>query len=152
MSLTKMEKTNQFIEEMHKVKKQLQTLENIFLESYEDYLGNEFDEQNLCASEIENMILMLTHELGSEIGFGIKRLETLLKYFAFRKNYKDYTDKELLDLIDKNLSILRKKEIAEGKKEKNITKIISDWNTIFENIGYEKLKGKLRLKTPYNTV
>ncbi len=147
-----MEKIIQFIEEIHKVEKQLRTLENEFLESYEDYLGKEFDEQNLCATEIENLILMLTHELGSEIGFGIKRLKALLKYFDFRKNYKDYTDKELLDLIDKNLNIVKKKEITKGKEEKNINKIISHWNTTFENIGYEKLKEKLRLKTPYEKV
>lgn len=97
---------------------------------------------------------MLTHELGSQIAFGIEDLKALLKYIAFRKAYNDYTDKELLDLIDKNnsLNIKRKTEITEGKKEKNITKIISEWNMTFDNIGYEKLIIKLRLKTPYNKV
>jgi len=53
-----------------------------------------------------------------------------------------------LTLIDKSneLNIIQRKEITAGKKEQDIGKIKADWNQRFEGIGYDKLKGKLRLK------
>ncbi|MCG8814005.1 hypothetical protein G1K66_12140 [Tenacibaculum finnmarkense] len=149
-----MKKIDKFIEEINLILNQLNSLENEFIESYEDFIGYEFDGQDKCVSEIENLTLMLTHELSTQIGFGIQDLKTLIKYIDFRKKYKDYSDEELSNLID-NINILnikQKREIKAEKKEKDTGKIISEWNATFENNSYEKLKEKLRLKTPYNTV
>lgn len=151
-----MRKIDKFIEEISQISNRLNLLEGEYIESYKDFNGNAFDGQDKCVAEIENLILMLTHELSSQIGFGIEDLNTLLKYIDFRRTFKDYSDEELLSIIDKSsdLNVIRKKELTEGKKEKNIAKITSEWNQHFENRGYVKIKEKLRLKvkTPYNKV
>lgn len=149
-----MRKIDKFIEEINLISNQLNLLEGEFMESYKDFNGDEFDGQNKCVAEIENLILMLTHELSSQIGFGLEDLKTLLKYIDFRKTFKDYSDEELFSIIDKNneLKIKQRKGLREGKKEEDIVEIISNWNKIFGNRSYNKVKEKLRLKTPYNNV
>jgi len=145
----KMKRTDEFIEKITLISNQLGSLEEEYTEYYKKFEGNEFKEQNRCAAEIENIILMLTHELTGQIGFGIQNFKTLLKYIEFRKTYKEYTDDELLAIIDNNslLNTIQKKEITKTKKEKDTAKIISDWNQTFKNVGYDKLKERLTLKT-----
>ena len=147
-----MRKIDKFIKEINVISNQINRLEDEYIESYEDFNGNEFEGQDKCASEIENLILMLTHELSSEIGFGIECLKTLLKYIDFRKTFKDYSHEELLSIIDKNnaLKITQKETLTEGKKEKNIVEIVSKWNSTFNNVSYCKVTEKVRIKTPYN--
>lgn len=142
-----MKKIEKFILEIESLRNKLNSLEGEFIEFYQDYEGNEFDNQNRCAAEIENLTLMLTHETSNQMAFGICYLQTLIKYIDFRKKYNEYNDEELSDIIDDNvLNIKEKKKLTEGKKEKNTIKIKSDWNKTFDSITYEKLKIKLRLK------
>lgn len=135
-----MRKIDKFIKEIRLISNRLNLLEGEYIESYEEFNGDEFDGQKKCVAEIENLILMLTHELSSQIGFGIEDLKTLLKYIDFRKTFKDYSDEKLLNIIDKSndSNVIR-------KNENDIAKTTSEWNQHFENKGYEKVKEKLRL-------
>ena len=138
-----MEKVEKFIVKMRSIKEKLNSLENEFIELSENYIGNEFDDQKAYASQIENIILMLTHELSSQIEFGLRDLEILTKYIDFRKKYKEYSNKELSNIIDdNNLNIIKKMKLTNGKVERNISKIKSEWNSAFDNISYDKLTQK----------
>ena len=138
----------QFIEDIDLIRHQLHSLEVKYSELHNKCQGDEFEEQNKYAAEVENLITLLTHEVSCQIGFGTNDLKTLLKFIDFRKAYANYKEEELIDLIDKNneINLLRKTEIAKGKREQNATTIISEWNKAFENSSYTQLKKRLRLK------
>lgn len=139
-----MNKTVELIEELKKISLKLNTLENEYIELYSEYAGNEFDNQNECAVEIENLILMLTHELSSQLSFGIYDLQRLIKYIDFRKKYNTFSDDELSVLIDKN-DLKTSERSALNKNEFTIREIKVEWNNIFNNISYKKMKKKLKL-------
>jgi len=144
----KMTRTEKFIKEIESIQTQLNTLENEYAALYTDYKGDEFDTQNKYASEFENLTLQLTHELSSQISFGIANLQTLSNLIRFRKKHKEFSNEELLHIIDKRPNSKGTLEVLKGKKMKSINEIQSEWNHIFKNIGYEKLCKKLRLETP----
>lgn len=141
-----MDKLSKLIEEMNLISNRLSQLENEFMECHEDFSGNEFDDQNKCVSAIENLVLMLTYEVSSEIQLGVEELKMCIKYLDFRKSFNDYSYDELLIIIDKNdnLNIVQKKKIIEEKKEKNLTKITSEWNRIFNNKSYFEITKRIR--------
>lgn len=133
---------NRFIKRIIKIEKELNILSSEFDLLYKEYEGNDFAEQNKLASMVENQITSLTHEVESELGFGRNDLELLIKYISFRRKYNDFTDNELSLLIDNdNLTIKEKKDIGVNGNE--LETIKSEWNKVFKNIGYNKLKDKL---------
>jgi hypothetical protein len=141
-----MKKIEKFIEKIKEIEEKLNSLDYEYRELYQDFEGNEFDNQANAATEIENIILMLTHETASQIGFGINNLKLLIKYINFRKKYNKFSDYELLTLIDKNdLTIKNRIQISKGKNKTDFNKIRSNWNIEFDNIGYNKLKEKIKL-------
>ncbi len=121
---------------MHSRKKELKLKENFaqcITAIYKEYEGNDFEEQNVYASEIENSILTLTHEIGTHLEFEKNRLLKLLTFIDFRKKYKNYSDKDLEKIIDRynELNITERKKLV--KKGGNINLLISEWNKIFHN-------------------
>ncbi len=141
-----MTKIEQFITEIKAIKEQLNILENKYAELYRDYEGDEFDTQNKYVTEFENLTLLVTHELSSQISFGVSNLQTLSKLITFRKKHKEFNHEALVSIIDKNINAKEKLEVLKTKKTKNIDDIKAEWNRVFKNIGYEKLCEKLRLK------
>ncbi len=139
-----MTKTEKFIIEIKAIKEQLNMLQNKYAELYTDYEGDAFDDQTKYAAEFENLTLLVTHELSSQISFGVSNLQTLSKLIIFRKKHKEFSHEELISIIDKNINAKEKLELL---KAKNIDEIKTEWNRIFKNISYEKLCEKLRLET-----
>jgi len=114
-----MTKTEKFVIEIESIKAQLNTLENEYAALYTDYEGNAFATQNKYAAEFENLTLLVTHELSSQISFGIASLQTLSNLITFRKKHKAFSNEELLHIIDKKPT---RKDTLEILKEKNIKK------------------------------
>ncbi len=137
-----MKKIENFTEEINLILKHLQRVERLYCEIYKEYEGNDFEEQNVYASEIENSILTLTHEIGTHLEFEKNRLLKLLTFIDFRKKYKNYSDKDLEKIIDRynELNITERKKLKKGG---NINLLISEWNKTFHNKEYIKFKKSL---------
>ena len=135
-----------FKDKISKLIKDINAIEADFFDLYKEYEGNEFDGQNKIVGAVDNAVLVLTHETSTQIGFGLAYLELLDKFFHFRKKYSTFTDSEISSLIDDPLlSIKKKRDIYKDKDLEEIKKIPSDWNRQFNNVGYEKVKKKLRI-------
>lgn len=136
-----MKTLEQFTEELNTITEKLKNLQNEYANIYKQYEGNEFDNHMHCSSVIENLTLMLTHELASQIGFGILEFQQVINYINFRKKHFEYTDAELSKIIDKeDLSSPEKLDIINNKEEKDIDKIKSDWNGQFKHFSYKIFK------------
>ena len=79
-----MDKIESFIKQMSKIEIELKNLENKYIDLYKDYEGNEFEFQNKIVSKFENITQMLTHEISSNIGFGISDIKLLIKFVIHR--------------------------------------------------------------------
>lgn len=141
-----MKTLQQFISELKTITKKLNTLQDEYAEIYKQYEGVSFDMQTHCSSVIENLITMLTHEIESEMAFGLIELEEMIHYINFRKEYNEYTNAELLKIIDDEaLKAPEKLKIINHKKFKNLQQIKSHWNNLFKKNSYKSFISK-RLK------
>lgn len=140
-----MNKVKSLLEAIDSVKLKIEEIEFEYASLYEDFRGNQFDLQEKCAAEIENITLLLTHEILSQLAFGVSGLKTLIQYIDFRKKYNDFDNNQLSLIIDKeDLTSLEKLSIVKTNYMlvKNIQK---DWNTLFSNMSYKKVTQQLRL-------
>ncbi len=134
-----------FMENMRMISSQLKMMEGEYSELYKEYEGESFDGQTTLAIEIENLILMLTYELASQIDFGIRDLDFVVKYVDFREAVYEYTDQELETILEnqKKLTVKQMRELTEGKTENNIPKLINKWKESFGDRSFQQFKNTI---------
>jgi hypothetical protein len=108
-----------------------------------------FIDRDIIINRYENLMIAITHEIRSEIGFFREDIDKLNKYIHFRIKYNNFTDDILEKTVDTELTLADKKEIFRKNENKEIIKTIKeikqDWNRTFENKGYKKVKEEIKL-------
>ena len=142
-----------FIKNIMEIEKHLSLLEKKS-ENLVDGLTNKmrninFSDKDLLITKYEDYLTAITHEVGSEIGFYRDDIDKLNKYIHFRIKYHNFTDENIEKIIDEEITILEKKEIFQGNNNKDMINMIKEmkqeWNKVFKNLPYKKLKKKIRL-------
>lgn len=113
----------------------------------EIYYGNKFDDQQKIASYIENMLLALTHETASTIGFMCQDLEQAVNLFSIREKYSQLTDIDFEEIIDSEIiTMSRKKELISKLDNRlaTLSTIKEEWNTLFRNRSYRKVASSIK--------
>ena len=144
------EKLNEFIEKIHLIEKELDKLENVASDLSERHNGKAFPEQEKLSVNMENLAITMTHETASQLGFYREDIENLSKFITLRENYNEFSDEDFELILDKDISIEFKKRIMKrfdnsGNMMKRIADLRKDWNIAFKNIGYAKIKNRLRI-------
>jgi hypothetical protein len=143
-----------FINKIIDIEKQLDGLLYKNSEDLVDDLINEtknidFADKNILINKYANLMHIITHEIGSTIGFYVGDICELKKYMDYRIKYKNYTDEILEKIIDTELTLTEKKEIFKENNNKEIINMIKEikqnWNKTFDNISNKKLKEVLKL-------
>jgi hypothetical protein len=143
-----MNKINELLKELSQLETALDKLSHEYASNYVEYSGDDFAEQNnLACNLLDNLILAATHETASQIGFYRESIKCLTQFIDFRKNYSQFTDAELSLLIDDELINATKKLELQKKitAETSFTQLSIDWNHLFQNHSYSKIKQKLKL-------
>ena len=140
-----MNRIHNLLEGLLQVEKELEVLSSEYAELYKEYAGEEFSGQNkLAEDKLDNLILAVTHETATEIGFYRQRIIELTNFISFRKTLKNFTDEDLEKLID-NPSLPSTEKLQLQKKTTKsivveIEQIKSSWNMLFNNSSYAKIK------------
>ena len=140
-----------FIKNIMEIEKRL----NILYKKSETLLDNfsniiidiNFMDKDVIINKIENLLIGITHELGSEMVLYREDIVNFNKYINFRMKY-NFTEETIEKILDKELTIVEKKEIFDGNNKEIIEKITEtkhEWNKTFNNISYKKFKEKLKL-------
>jgi hypothetical protein len=140
----------EFINKILCIERELEELENSSYDFFPLYNGRLFSEQEKLAVNMENLALSLTHETATQIGFMRNDLEYLAKFIDFREKYSEFSDTELEEIMDKNLSLTLKKDFLKRFNTAEsmiirINELQQEWNTTFGNQDYIKLKKQLRI-------
>lgn len=138
------------LDQLLKIEKELEQLSSAFSDVYKEYSGVEFPEQVMLAEDkLDNLILSATHEVATEIGFYRQNIRDLVRYILFRKEYRNFTDKDLKSIIDNQFLTVQEKLNLQTKSD---NKIIDDlnqikfkWNELFDNKSYHKIKTELNI-------
>jgi hypothetical protein len=138
---------NRFISEILRIERELDKLDDSSYELFTLYNRQLFPEQEKLAVNIENMVTALTHETASTIGFMRNDLAYLSKFIDFREKYSNFTDAELDEILETNISISLKKDLLNRFETaedmlKQINELRQKWNVIFNNQSYAKIKSK----------
>jgi hypothetical protein len=148
-----MNEYDNFMNTILKIENQL----NILCGKSEDLVGDlinriekfNFVDRNSIINRYENLMIAITHEIRSEMGFFRADIDTLNNYIDFRIKYNDFTDDILEKIVDTELTVSDKKEIFRKNDNREIIKTIreikQDWNKTFENKGYKKIKEEIKL-------
>jgi hypothetical protein len=138
---------NDFIDGINTIEKELRQLEgkyDILLEKIKN--SNILEKENIM-NIYENLLMSITHEVGTEISFYRQDIIRMNNYIQFRIKYNDLTENELMKIIDQELTLEEKNKL--NKKFNGIIQLTkgikNDWNNIFPNIGYVKLRNKLKI-------
>ncbi len=124
------------LEQIHQFEIRLNGLEHYAYDIAEQHKGSSFPEQEMLSIDLENRLIQLTHEMGSEIGFLKEDIATLSNFIAFRRKYSEFTDEELEELLDKTPSMELKKRLSVkcGGVEsmlKRVEELTAEWNKTF---------------------
>lgn len=137
-------KVDTFVKNLLDIETQLEILNRQFTDPYE---ANIFPNTDLYRQKLAELSHITTHEIATEIGFNRHRIILIAKYIEFCKQFNEFTDDSFLAIIDQDLSIQEKKDLADQitdgdfalffEKYKQIRK---SWNQIFDNKSYAKVK------------
>lgn len=126
-------------EQLEQICQTLNQLDKTFADVYQQFDGNDFSEQNQLATILENEILGATHETASNIGFGLMDLKKLVNFIEFRKQFAQFTNHELLQIIDNpdfsakdKLALLKKLNINHQTLLTLLHKIRQTWTNNFD--------------------
>lgn len=142
---------NEFLEKIFRIERDLDELDSFAYEISSLYNSDTFPEQTkLSADKLENLMIAVTHETASEIGFLRNEIENLAKFIEFREKYQEFSDNELTEILEQNLSMEQKRNFSKrfDTKENMIMRIEElnqDWNENFENKNYSKIKKRLQI-------
>lgn len=141
---------NEFVETILRIEKELDSLSNYAYDISALYNKNLFVEQTNLSVEIENLAIAMTHETASQMGFMRNNLVALAHFIEFREKYDCFSDEELEEILDGNISLELKQTIFQCcNSAKNtilqINELQSAWSNYFRNASYSKQKKKLRL-------
>ena len=138
-----------FNKELLGIERQLDALEK-YSDIYKQYEGNEFSEQNQYAADLESMIVAITHEVASEIGFARDHICKFTKYIDFRIRHNSFSNEQLERII--NHQLMPKEKLQLAKKFFNsdlklilsiVDNIKSEWYQQFGNEKYSNYKKQL---------
>lgn len=140
------------IKNIRDIIEKLDSLNRMLPEIVDEFQGEEFDVQNKLVLLLDDKIQAITHEQASIMGFELQDMCKLIKLIEFRKKYNFLSDLELEKVIDNNdltveFKIGLSKKTTDGKCSvfNTITAIRKDWNKIFSNTEYKKVKLKFGL-------
>lgn len=141
-----------FLDRLNQLATELEQLGRSYADLYKQYDGIEFENQQyLAADRLDNLILNATHEMASNIGFSAADIKKLTDFIEFRKEYKEFADKDLEFIIDsENIPVKTKLELAQKlshgdvhllrKEMQNIRQL---WHQKFENSTYRQIQNLL---------
>ncbi len=135
-----------FSEQIFEIEQELENLADMSYDIGEAYNDSAFSEQEKLSAEMENLAIAMTHEVASQIGFMRVKLNALSDYIRFRETYCQFSDAELGEIIDGDISMSFKMGLYTrlgGSQAVNGLK--SSWNKSFDNLSYAKVKSKLSL-------
>lgn len=132
----------QLLERLRHIESELNRLDAEYSGLYKEFDGADFENQGKFAGVLDDLILHLTHELASEIGFGRARLDQLISLINFRKKYKNLSEEELTRLIDDKGIVVMERNRMKGLDPREVQ---TEWNQRFKNTGYMKIKRKIGL-------
>lgn len=139
---------NQFLEDVETVSKELDKLESFSYDIGKAYAGTCFTGQDELAIEMENLALAMTHETATSLSFMKQNLLDLHKLVCFRKKYHQFSESELEEILNDNISIKMKLKLSSrfGGGEimlQVLNYVREDWRRYFGNIKYNDLKMRL---------
>jgi len=142
---------NEFLRKIYFIERELDKLDHFAYDISRMYSGDAFPEQaNLSADRLENLMIAVTHEIASEIGFYRNDIEILANFIEFRENYCEFSDDEIGKILDEELPFEMKRDFSKRFDDwKNmisrIAQLRQEWNETFKNMTYSKIKKKLRI-------
>lgn len=108
-----------------------------------------FKNSKALLNKLEANLTMATHEIGSQAGFMLQDIETILAFIQFRQRHHLLTEEDLEIIIDKQPTIPEQKllinKIVKDKKHWKegidyINQLKTDWNKTFSNKSFQKIK------------
>ncbi|MDR2861152.1 MAG: hypothetical protein LBV07_01175 [Syntrophobacterales bacterium] len=141
---------HEFMEKILLIERELDKLENISYELFELYDGTAFAEQTKLAANMENFVIAMTHETASQLSFYRNDVENLAKFIEFRKQYCEFADNELAEILDGTFTLEQKRNLSSRfdtaeKMFARLNELKQNWNEIFKSCDYVKLKKQLRI-------
>ena len=140
-----------FLEKIFRIERELDELDSFAYEISPLYNGDTFPEQTkLSADKLENLMIAVTHETASGIGFLRNDIENLAKFIEFREKYQEFSDNELTEIIEQNFSMEQKRNLSKRfdtveNMIARIDELKKNWNETFENKDYSKIKKRLQI-------
>lgn len=139
-----------FSEQIFEIEQELESLADMSYDIGEAYNDSAFSEQEKLSADMENLAIAMTHEVASHIGFMRVKLNMLSDYIRFRETYCQFSDAELGEIIDEDISMSFKMDLYTrlgGSQAVNeaVNGLKSSWNKSFDNLSYAKVKSKLSL-------
>ena len=144
---------SEFLEKIYRIERELDKLDYFAYEISQLYNRDIFPEQEkLSSDKFENLMIAVTHETASQIGFYRNDIENCAKFIEFREEYSEFSDNELSEILDKDLSMELKLRFSKRFDTANdmtvrIDKLKQDWNKTFKSERYSKIKKNLRILT-----
>ncbi|MCL1994007.1 MAG: hypothetical protein FWG66_13765 [Spirochaetes bacterium] len=145
-----------FIKNLMKIEKEL----NLLYKDSENLLDNLIDKIGLSnlsnkdeiISKYEGLLTSVSHEFESEIGFLRQQIILLNNYTQFRIKHDGFSEEILQKIIDDDLTITEKKEAFKENRAKEtiekIKEIKQEWEKVFKNASYKKVKESINLNKP----
>lgn len=138
----------QFTNKIQAIIEQLDELETLSLNIGLEFRGSTFEGQDGLAVTMENLAIAMTHESASQIALMRQNLLMLKQLFQFRRKYHQFSDAELVQILDHEISIKLKLTLADRLSGTEIMLQIlnylqADWNKLFSGLSYKLLKKRL---------
>lgn len=139
-----------FSEQIFEIEQELENLADMSYDIGEAYSDNIFSNQERLSADMENLVIAMTHEAATHIGFMRMKINTLSDYIRFREIYFKFSDIELEEIIDGDISMSLKMDLYTrlgGTQAVNevINDLKTNWNKSFNNLSYAKVKSNLSL-------
>lgn len=139
---------NKFLEEVDVLIKELDSLESLSYDIGQSYAGSLFEGQETLAVQMENLAIAMTHETASQMNFMRENLTQLNKLIKFRLKYRQFSESELNEILNDNVSMKMKLKLSSrlGSGEimlQVLNYVREDWHRYFGNIKYNDLKIRL---------
>ena len=140
---------NEFLDKIVRIETELDRLHSFAYDISQMYNKDIFPEQtHLSSDKLENLIISVTHETASEIGFLRNDIENLAGFIEFREKYREFSDNELAEILETNVPVEQKRNFSHrfyAIKDmiKRIDELKRDWNAHFHNRDYSAIKKQL---------
>jgi hypothetical protein len=127
-----------------KLADELASLE-VFARTLEEGQNLSFEGKERLTATLENLIIALTHETATQIGFYAQDVEKLVKFIKFREKYAKFSDGELETIADSVLTTFQKSAITKRFDSakaalSQISAIKKEWNKLCSGADYAKIK------------